>query len=321
MLDAQRVRSMVRFAILVTCWLFAPSAMSQQPQRAPSKAPTASAAKAAARQIDNYLWASFVPPDDAALPVQFVGHSPAGVADALAKVLDVKKGEFETSVQFEARRDEALTRPILGTLTLNDRLLFTVSVKKHTTYSSGLSYDYDADKQQLSLFVVSLETKPNGIGGPNMSLPTIESIRTRSNALGLITVELTSEKISENEYSASNAYGATLKVSSTAYKSVEIGAALPAFVPKRTRFDAPPEPAMIIAMPVNRAQTLLPSLRALLITKSVPPYLEYNFIHSAPTRNAPSEFSSQQRLIRADIEQVWFFVPASGEVVAKLPAR
>src|SRR5205807_2410059 len=79
------------------------------------------------------------------LPIGFTGLPAESITDALAKVIGLDKGEFETTADFEARKAAAISRPYIPNLTLEDLHAFVLNVVKWERYSSGVAYRYNAD--------------------------------------------------------------------------------------------------------------------------------------------------------------------------------
>lgn len=237
------------------------------------------------------------------LPPNFVGHLGKDVADALSKVIHAKKGEFETSAQFEARRKEAISRPYLGSLTVEDNLLLTSDITKGY---GPVSYKYDADAQKATVKISVEEVSPNGIGGDYSAL----SSALRDRLAKVSRIELSSDATRRRDYTASNAMGASISVRETNFEEVSVGLG-----------SIPFDSSAVFEISPSRAQELLPNIKILFEVKLIDPYLEYNYERKKPTFDSPSEITRSDRLIRADVKQVWLFSSSTGEVLAKLPIR
>lgn len=78
------------------------------------------------------------------IPVGFIGHDAVRIANALERLESKKKGEFESTADFEARKvAERLAAPAtryLGELTLGDMHAFSVPVRKLERYFWGGAY-------------------------------------------------------------------------------------------------------------------------------------------------------------------------------------
>ena len=253
------------------------------------------------------------------VPENFAGHPPELVANGLAKLAGVSKGEFETTADFETRKAALYSQPYIPQLTLTDIHAFTQKVEKFERYSVGVKYRYNADSGEVEIFVVPRQTRPNGIGAPNYQ-SSVVNIRASLQKPYVNTFSLSIKQTGEREYVASNAYGAQIKVTATTAESIALGLNSAEFI-RAPSFKEAPLPVATFKLEPVKAQRELPSLMVLFMTRLTPPYIEYNFLHRAPTRDMPSEFTDQERIIRADIESLVIYSGLTGEIFGRLPEK
>lgn len=82
------------------------------------------------------------------LPPRFEGNSAPALYQALAKPTSLKKGEFETSAQFESRRVEAWSKPYLGRISIQDAISVSVAPPGE---ESNVKLTFDADRSLMNL--------------------------------------------------------------------------------------------------------------------------------------------------------------------------
>jgi len=258
--------------------------------------------------------------DSGRLKVGYTGLPPESIANALEKIVGIKKGEFETTEKFEARKAAQLSSPYIPNLALTDIHAFTSSVDK-ADYSQGISYRYDADTQTVAIMVSPLETKPNHIGGKDYSASTIESIQQQRNAPALDVLSLSSKTLLKNSYVASNAYGAKVVVEKTTSIGFSLGLDQIAFVTDRNKYGSPSSsPLSQFKLEPTKAAKELTALKALFIVKLVEPYLDFHFIHIEPKRDSPTEMLHTSYLIRGTLLEVAIYSGLTGEIFARIPS-
>lgn len=242
-------------------------------------------------------------------------------ADALEKAINISKGELETTAEFEERRAATLGKPYLGTLSLDDLHAFSVNVRKLEGYLSGIGYRYDADTESVDVYLAPKELRPNNIGGPSVVPTTVEDIRRRMEMAPLDEFLIQSNVDTRRNYKASNAYGATVTVDSTASKSISLGLTrIPSLSSRGIFLDlSKTTPAGVFKLERRSAATELASLRALLVVKLSAPYLSYHFAHVAATRDSPSEIANSYRVFRGELVEAVIYSGDTGKVFVRIP--
>lgn len=246
----------------------------------------------------------------------YVGFPAADVIEAVEKLTGAKKGEFESTADYNARRDAALSAKFLDNTSVIDVFAFVVPVSKQGKYKDGIGYDFDADTNDVKLYALpqsSKYTSLNGIGAPDYQT-------NRRESKGLDQFTLSRKKISNRTYQGSNAYGATVTIEETNSSSAGIAAnRIPFLIFERENYYANPTVAAQFKLDNSRAAAELPVMKALLVLKLSPPYVVYNFIHKEPKRDSPTEFSLQEKFLTGDVLGVVYYSGQSGEIFARLP--
>ncbi len=252
--------------------------------------------------------------EDDRIDPRYAGLPIADVVDAVEKLSGQKKGEFESTAEFNARKAAALAGKFLGDSTVEDPFAFVIPVTKVPPYLGGLRYEFNADTSELRLFALAKLSSMNGIGAPDYQT-------SRRSSSGLDQFDLYFKVNSTNTYQASNAYGATVTVEETVSTSLGIAAnRIPFLTYKReSYYYSNPTPSMQINMENTKAAKELPTLKALVVMKLADPYIAYDFMHSKPTRDMPTETTSQGKYLTGDVLGVVFYSGLTGEVFARLP--
>ncbi len=242
----------------------------------------------------------------------YFGHNPSVIFPALEAVSNLRKGEFESSADFEERRTKAMSGAYLPGLKLTDQLAFILDTRRASKYFSGLGYSYDADSAEASLYVIFNDRTLNEIGSPSYDASGSAGQQAR---VPLKVQVLKSQKIDERQYQASNAYGATVTVTKSVYKTIALGLERLDFVPWQKEFPENPQPVSRVKMEASVAARELPKLKTLILARPLSPYVNYDFTHQEPTRDNPKELIIQTRIIRAIVDEVIFFSGITGEII------
>lgn len=242
---------------------------------------------------------------------------PATVAiDAIEKMTGVKKGEFESTADYNTRRSAALAGKFLGDSSIDDVLAFVVPASKGGKYSSGLRYEFNADTGDVNLYVLPASSKYlplNGIGAPDYAT-------NRREGKGLDKFELSTRIESESTYQGSNAYGATVTVEKTVMSRFGIAAnRLPFLSFERDLIYSNPTIASQFKLENSRAAQELPALKVLIVMKLADPYIFYNFSHVEPKRDNPVDISVQEKFLAGNVIGIVFYSGLTGEIFARLP--
>lgn len=243
----------------------------------------------------------------------YVGFPVREVVDAIEKMTGAKKGEFESTADYNARKAAALTAKFLGDSSVEDTFAFVVPVPKGGRYRDGLGYDFNADTSEVRLFALPKESWMNGIGAPDY-----QTNRRQSN--GLDQFDLDFKIDSKSTYEGSNAYGAKVTVERTI--STRLGIAvnrIPFLTFKREMFNSNPVSAAQFTLENARAAKELPALKALVVMRLADPYIVYDYFHSEPTRDKPNDMSSKGKYLTGNILGIIFYSGVTGEIFARLP--
>ena len=243
----------------------------------------------------------------------YVGFSAADVIEAVKKLTGVKKGEFESTADYNARRDAALSAKFLGNASLNDIFAFVVPVSKQDDYKHGIGYDFNADTSEVKLYALPSSSSLNGIGAPDY-----QTNDRQSNELDKFT--LSSKIISKRTYQASNAYGATVTVEETYNSDAGIAAnRIPFLIFERKIVYANATVAAQFKMENSRAAAELRALKALIVMKLSTPYVVYNAWKTEPTRERPRELIVKETFLTGDVLGIVYYSGRTGEIFARLP--
>jgi hypothetical protein len=243
----------------------------------------------------------------------YAGIPVGEVVDAIEKMTGSKKGEFESTADYTARKAVALSGKFLGDSSLEDTFAFVVPVSKGGPYRDGLGYVFNADTSEVRLFVLPTPSSMNGIGAPDY-----QTNRRESNGLDQFALEY--KIISQSTYEGSNAYGAKVTVEKTSSNRLGIAAnRIPFLSFKRELVYSNPIPAVQFNLENARAAMELPALKALLVMQLAEPFIAYHFIHKEAKRDSPSEISNQGKFLTGNILGIVFYSGVTGEIFARVP--
>ena len=246
----------------------------------------------------------------------YTGLPAAEVIEAIEKLTGAKKGEFESTADYNARKATALTAKFLDDSSVGDVFAFMVPVPKGGKYRDGLGYEFNADTGDVKLYALptsSKYTSLNGIGAPDYQT-------NRRESRGLDQLKLSMKRESNSTYQGSNAYGATVTVEKTSMSSAGIAAnRIPFLGFERDSTYGNPTVAAQFRLENSQAATELPAMKALIIMKLSDPYVVYNFIHKEPKRDSPSDISMQEKYLTGDVLGIVYYSGKTGEIFARLP--
>ncbi|MFZ6712313.1 hypothetical protein [Undibacterium sp. TC9W] len=249
------------------------------------------------------------------LPLNMKGANLMETINALEKISLMKKGEFETTVDFENRKSAAYSTKLPDGLNLQDYFAFDFPVKAVRDISSGLVYNYDADSSEVQFFALPLTPQLNGIGSP-------DHVTQSDSVLKNLDVFDFYSKIESNEkFRGRNAYGVTIniqRISSIAFGIVSKNISYLYFKRHTSYYDLPTSVARM-NMAGTTAAKELPSLRALMVTKVVSPYLIYHFSSLKPAIDRPRESFLEKKYLNTAVSGVIFYSGRTGEIYARVP--
>lgn len=246
------------------------------------------------------------------IDTNFAGIRVLDLVDAIEKLSGQKKGEFESTADFNARKAAALSGKILGDSGAEDTFAFVLSVAKGSRYSDGLKYDFNADTSELRLFVHPNSLPLNGIGAPDY-----ETNQRQSNDLDQF--DLAVKTISNSTYVGSNAYGAKVTVEKTSMIAVGVAAIRIPFLNFERKSYSNPNAAAKFKMENARAARELPALKVLVAMKLADPFIVYGFSHIEPERDSPFDISLQRKYLTGNILGMVFYSGLTGDVFLRLP--
>lgn len=245
----------------------------------------------------------------------YAGIPIAKVVEAIEKMSGSKKGEFESTAEYNARKEAALSAKFMGDLSLDDTFAFVFPVPADV-FRSGLSYQFNADTSEVRLFALPLTSSMNGIGAPDYQL---EAHRHRGEYLDQFDLNRTID--SQSTYEGSNAYGATVKVEKI--RSTHYGIAANQILFLRFKREkiiySNPKPEVRFNLENVRAAKELPALKALIVMKLANPYVVYNFRSSKPTRDDPYDVVDRSKYLTGNVLGIVFYSGITGEIFARLP--
>lgn len=249
------------------------------------------------------------------IPVNFKGMDPKTLIAAIErKTASLIKGEFESSVDFDARRVNVFSGVLLDSVRFGGKLVFTASVGQSDDSTNGFAYRYNADSQLVTFLVQPKLAGINSIGGPKVRAS--ETINWR-----VAQFDLLSQLVSKRTYVGTNAFGVKTNVEETIIDrygvisgpSVWFGGSI------GRQFEIVPIEIKEMLMGAEQAIRELPKLKVLFVAGMEAPYVGYDFKRTEPTRDFPYDTSIRRAFINARLEGVIFYSGITGEIFARMP--
>lgn len=320
--STQRLRTftILGLALISQCTSFAQTKpvvkkepQTKQEQRQPAAKPAAAApAKAEApKPLPPKFTLKMI--EGEKLDPAFAGIVLVDLISAVEKSISVKKGEFESTSDFNARKAAALSVKFLGDYGIDDTFAVVRSVTSGGRYPRGFSYTFNPDTSEVSLYVLPTSSTLNGIGAPDYQT-------NRREGRGLDLFEFDTKMESQSTYQGSNAYGATVTVEKSIMSASGIASSQVPFLNfKREMFYMNPSFALQFKMDNSKAAKELPAMKALIVFKLAEPFVQYNFVHKEPKRDSPTDISMQYKYVSGNILGIVYYSGVTGEVLARLP--
>jgi hypothetical protein len=238
------------------------------------------------------------------LPQDFRPHDISRISMRLADLKDrEKKGEFETTEEYNKRLEANRRSPILGNLTLAD--VYAIEVEH-------LSKTYDADKRILK------------VRSPAISL----GINLRAKKQDLRSFTVMSNLVGRSTYTGSNAFGVSKEIEKTEYANYDLEFDDAAFFPlyggsvsdfgKGEHYVYYAKFGTDIPMEAEEAMKSKGNIRALFVCKFISPYINISESHTTPTIDSPKDVTVTTSKLSIDLLEVWFYNKVNGNVYAKL---
>lgn len=239
------------------------------------------------------------------LNVKLVSMPLLEVIRAFEKIAQQKRGEFETTSQFEERRAKLATRHLLGSLAPNSLMAFSLPGETNRK----IEYSYDADGGKATVALPMREIRANGIRRGKDSEYREDLINAFDHSTTLI---------SSRSYLAANAYGARAKVTDDSYNKFGIAFPLTDLNVTR-RGSASDRPSTTFAISPEKAKKELPHLRIALIVRPKSPYVVYDAVSTEATVANPEAASFYKLYLLTDFHGAVFYSGLTGEIFARMP--
>lgn len=240
---------------------------------------------------------------------KFKGVSPSNLVSSLERLQDIKKGEFETTEDFNKRKADALSIKLIDDYGVDDVFPFVVDVIKYSTCLHGIMYGYNPDTSKATLH---LSADPDSYGDRNF-ISGYDSPKYD-------TFELGREYQKDKTYIGSNAFGVQAKVTQVDGVIFKVASKKIHFVPgKRTLSCFEKEALFKFNIDIATAAKELPTLKALIMLKVKPPYVLYRKFHSEATRSDPTETKVITKSLYGDVVGIVIYSEITGKIVTQFP--
>lgn len=250
------------------------------------------------------------------LDPEYAGMPVAKLRTAIGKWESVKKGEFESTSDFNARKAAALSDKFLGDSSIEDTFAFVFRVASYQKFSNGLKYNFNADTSEVRLFVLPKTRKPKRISLPYY--PYYEFSGSPSSEMDELDIDAKVD--SASTYQGSNAYGAMANVDKSWITKLGILAnPIPFLNSKRASNYPNPVADAQFNLENTKAAKELPVLKALIIVKLIEPYGVFDIVRFSPTLDDPTDISVSSWYLTSDVLGIVFYSGLTGEIFARIP--
>jgi hypothetical protein len=237
------------------------------------------------------------------LPPKYEGFNIEAVFRRLSlRSSTLAKGEFETSEQHRQRLKRHESTPVIAPLTVNDVLVFSID-------RNAIDSNYDADKQSLQVAI------------------TVGYVQSRAGLKGFRSLSATSHLINEGSYTATNAFGTKVRVTSRKIVMYELAYdnphefAVSEYLASREKVpgvSARDSLLVDIKMDTLTAIKAKQNLHALVLTKLTPPYTSNATYYDRPTFDNPVSYYQTYNYLLTHLEELWLYDKTSGNIYAKV---
>lgn len=228
-----------------------------------------------------------------------------------------KKGEFESTADYEARKTAAHSTSFLGDSALNET--FAISVPLSKWAGSNFYYTFNPDTNEGAFFVF-----------PDISTGGFNGIYKRQEygeGSGLdFFPRLITDIISKSTYEGVNSYGAKVKVEKIVSVSYGLASNRIQFLKfNRKRYygsDLPVTSSLAsvrFKMDNATASKMIPELKVLIVFSLRDPFIIEDTFHVEPKINQPLDLMTSHRFLRTEVIGIIWYSNATGEILARLP--
>ncbi|MEW6561908.1 MAG: hypothetical protein AB1400_01570 [Pseudomonadota bacterium] len=242
------------------------------------------------------------------VPVGFKGDDAEKIYNALAKLPELKKDQFESQADYAARIDKIKdTIALPGGKTLGSRMAFVID-RGH--YPPD---EYNSEKKQMAASAA--------LNYKSIRVPDEVSWNKAARWLNGFIVQERTRKI--GSYTGTNAFGAKTQVTKEQIDSVWLG-----FYGKDFRDRAGlgmsiaplGDEGELFEIDSSRAKGAVGNINLLVVCKIANPYIIAISEHDNPTISRPRDITTHLRSVFVDINEVWIYNAKNGEVYKKIIA-
>ncbi len=239
------------------------------------------------------------------VPPHFQGNDLKAIAAVLASRF-AKRGEYETTRQYNLRIQRASNSDIADGLAKDSRLAFVFptddDLRTDWEAKSAIDVVYDADKEA---FNVSIRATPTVLGSELNSPEELSMIWSKDSE-------------SSDKHLATNGFGAVARVTESTSTHHALSFAAGPILLRRSASGTDFPISLVARVDATRAQNVKPQLRVLVICTiaASSPTSEADAFHSA-SLEVPIESQDTYEYLHVVPTEFWIFNNATGEVLAK----
>lgn len=230
---------------------------------------------------------------------EYVGIPAEEVIRSVKKMINIEKGEFESTSEFNSRKEAELAGKFLGNSTLQDIFAFVVPFNKT---GETLRYKYNADTRDVSLYVLPEFISFDGIGSPDY----ISGQKSKDN---LDNFFLSSSIVGKEDWLVNGIAANRIPFFSFKRKYESGG----------YEYYSNPVSVARFNMESSQAAKELPALKMLIVMKLASPYIWYNYEYIDLGIFSPTGIIKQYEYLAGDVLGVLLYSGLTGNIFVRMP--
>jgi TonB family protein len=242
---------------------------------------------------------------------KYQGDSLPALITQFEKVSAVKKGEFESTQQFNDRVTKLLSSASFLGRKFNDYFAVRFSIEK---YNSLLNYEFNADSEMIAIKINIKNDKLNGIGAAAYSYDSAPD------SSGKDILDIQTNLTNAGIYVGQNSYGTKVRGDISRLYTFGAISNKMEFVCRKTDINYSDKIDFLnIKMDRSMAAKEIPVLKGLIVFQPEEPFLYYDFYSNEPTTLKPDKITQQAKYLSAKVAGIVIYSGLSGRILGKMP--
>jgi len=241
------------------------------------------------------------------VPVGFKGDDAEKIFDAIAKLPNLYKDQFETEAEYQTRMKNFDRNAVTfeGGKNLGSRFAFVMQRS-----SSKLGDRYDPEKKMYSARGASLISASTHVK---------RGERLIVDFMQLAGFDVKSLETETGSYIGRNAFGAEVKIKKRQVQEVLVGKTYQSSAGREDdEYYALERKVANFSLPTEKAREAIGNTRMVVIGTFKPPFVERGWELEKPTMDYPIDRSTEVKALMINIEEIWIYNEQNGEIYNKV---